>query len=121
MDTFRIKKKPDLIGDVIEPTSVDFGGKIYLVYQYIEGFNIVIRKPAYTVWESRAQYGTDPACLMVGTLFFDKEHKTCVKLFWRKETGRKWRDVLCEAIEVASTQRAELPKWGIPYEQAKVY
>lgn len=116
MDTFKIKRKPDLIGGIVEPTSVDFGGKLYLAYQYIEGFNIVIRKPAYTVWESRAQYGTDPARLMVGTLFVDSDRNTWAKLFWQKETGRKWRDVMSEAIKVASTQKAELPAWGKPYD-----
>ena len=114
MDTFRIKRKPNFIGDVVEPTSVDFGGKLYLAYQ-CNGFNIVIRKPAYTVWESRAQYGTDPARLMVGTLFTDGDRNTWVRLFWEKDTGRKWRSVMSEAIRVASTEKADLPKWGQPY------
>lgn len=110
---FRITRNPE-VGGVIKPTSVDFGGKLYLAYQ-CNGFNIVIRKPAYTVWESRAQYGTDPARLMVGTLFTDGDRNTWVRLFWEKDTGRKWRSVMSEAIRVASTEKADLPKWGQPY------
>ena len=117
---FRITRNPE-VGGVIKPTSVDFGGKLYLAYQcngfniVSNGFNIVIRKPAYTVWESRAQYGTDPARLMVGTLFTDGDRNTWVRLFWEKDTGRKWRSVMSEAIRVASTEKADLPKWGQPY------
>jgi hypothetical protein len=100
------------VGEAIHTYGIDYGGPIYC--HSTCGDNVVIRKPAYTVWESRGQYGTDPARVMVGTLFHSKESGSLwVSFFWEKETGRQWRTVMAEAEKVAIDKTGEIPAWGV--------
>lgn len=97
---------------VIGTHGIDYGGPVYILH--FVGNNLILRKPAYTVWESRGQTGTDPARLMIGTLFKDKDGNHWLAFFWEKETGKAWRAVRAEAYEIASTKEGKLPKWGFP-------
>lgn len=97
----------------LEFAGVDYGGPLHVLREV--GANLVINKPAYTVWKSRGEVGTDPARVMIGTRFMDKEGHTWVTLFYEQETGRAWRQARANAFARAAVEVADLPKWGIPY------
>ena|SRR3990167_5876830 len=104
-------KLPTPPNTVVETRGINFGGPVSIV-DWI-GDNLVLHKPAYTVWTSRGETGTDPAVLMVCTLFEDNEGETWGSFFFEKETSRYWRTVQEEAKAVAAAGRGDLPKWGI--------
>ena len=112
MNYFLKIKLPTDDSTVVDTIGVDYGGPVYIAH-YV-GDNLILRKPAYTVWASRGEKETDPARLMIGTLFKDKDGNHWLALFWQNVTGKAWRAVMAEAYEIASTAKGELPKWGIP-------